>query len=404
LELSVREVSRDQKPAYQAVASTTPGDVSQSLGSDYYQLNTSSVQRLRAGTKKLGRSDILQLQRTIGNQAVGKLLSSMKANPTLLQRAGLNDAEAQEVSGAASSAKDFWKKSESSSSNPSTAPGTAEPKVEVKPGPKFDMVATASKIPQWDTLKSRLEERDLGNPEILKLSAEYVLAMTVNQVSKAKYVLNLLNDRFKGLRAFATKKGDNQEKDYSGKFNLWSGAKEQAMEHSIKTGGIALEASKVGSVFDGLNFGMQWNASLGHQWNEYSRLYAEGITGEVHIHQYRGVREGSVFNKVEYPVIKDGIAMGTIEPVIHLYSNWGKFQKLNYGAPVYGSSPGDAGEKSRKKETEIKGVGGLNTFLANKWEFGDAVEKQGGYWKPGTAGDKKPWGDNNAEVFEGTEW
>ncbi len=399
MDIVIRE--EEEKTAHKSSGSSFIGNEPQSSVSDYHS-RALSVQRAHAGTKNLSRSDVLQLQRTIGNQAVVKLLSSIKANRGTLQRAGLNGAEAQQVSGAASGAKDFWKKSEASADAPD--PAAAEPKIEVKPGGKFDMMAAASKVPQWDTLKSRLDERDLGKPEILKLSAEYVLAMTVKKESKAKYVLHLLNNQFKGLGAFATKKGDNQEKDYAGKFNLWSGAKEQAMEHSIKTGGIALEASKVGSVFDGLDFGMQWNAALGHQWNEYSRLYAEGIIGEVHIHQYRGVREGSVFNKVEYPVIKDGIAMGTIEPVIHLYSNWGRFQKLNWGAPVYGSSPADAGEKSRRKETEIKGAAGLNTFLANKWEFGDAVEKQGGYWKPGAAGEKKPLGENNALIYEGSEW
>lgn len=396
------KISRtEQKPAQESSVSHFMGNESLSSVSDYHSGSLTGPWP-HAGTKKMSRSDVLQLQRTIGNQAVVKLLSSIKANTGMVQRDG-NDSQAQQVSGGASGAKEAPKKSGDSSSG-APGPAAAEPKVVIKPGPKFDVVEAASKVPQWDTLKSRLEERDLGKPEILELSAEYVLAMTVKQDAKAKYILNLLNNRFKGLRAFATKKGDSQEKDYGGKFNLWSGAKEQAMEHSIKSGGIALEASKVGSVFDGLNFGMQWNAALGHQWNEYSRLYAEGITGEVHIHQYRGVREGSVFNKIEYPVIKDGIAMGTIEPVIHLYSNWGRFQKLNYGAPVYGSSPADAGEKSRRKETEIKGVAGLNTFLANKWEFGDAVEKEGGYWKPGAAGEKKPLGENNALIYEGTEW
>src|SRR5947209_4469439 len=95
------------KPADRSSVSTFMG--TQSPVSDY-DSGASSVKRAYSGTKKMSRSDVLQLQRTIGNQAVMKLLSRMKANTGLLQRAGSNGTEAQQGSGAASSAKDLGKK------------------------------------------------------------------------------------------------------------------------------------------------------------------------------------------------------------------------------------------------------------------------------------------------------
>jgi hypothetical protein len=217
-------------------------------------------------------------------------------------------------------------------------------------------------------------------------------------MGKVKYLLQLVNDRLSGAGAFDRRKGDNSSADYSGKFNLWSGVKEQAAEYGEKNEGVALETSVAGSLFDGLNFGMKWNDALSHQWNELSRLYAEGIRGEVHIHQYRGVRTGSVFNKIEYPTIKDSIELGAVEPVIHLYANWGKFTKMNWGSPAYAE-----GEKSRKEEKIVKGKGGLDTFMGAKWEFGDALEKQGGYWPAGKGGNMMTSPDGT-QIKEGEEW
>jgi hypothetical protein len=275
------------------------------------------------------------------------------------------------------------------------------------PGKKFDPLQAVEGVTHWKEVKERLEERGLGNDEILHTAAEYVLAVKGKSPGKAKSILKLLNGHFIKHRGFATRKEDDITKSYKDKSGLWSGAKGQALKYADDNDGIALEGSKVGSVFDGLNFGEKWNDVLSHQWNEFSRLYAEGITGQVHIHQYRGVRGGSVFNKVEYPTIKDKIDLGLIEPVIHLYSNWGKLQKFSWGAPMYGSSPGDAGEKSRREEKTITGKGGLDNFMSSPWEFGDAVEKKGGYWKSGAEGSLIKTNDDSGketEVYQGSEW
>jgi hypothetical protein len=277
---------------------------------------------------------------------------------------------------------------------------TADPKIVVKPGTDVDVVAEAAKNPDWATLTARLTDRGLNNPEMVKLCAEYVLAMTANQEAKAKYLLTLINNKLSDVKAFDRRVGDDKNKDYTDKFSLWSGAKQQAEKYADDTGGVSLERSVAGSLFDGLNFGASWsNGVLKHQWNELSRLYASGIRGEVHIHQYRGVRTGSVFNQVEYPTIKDAIALGVVEPVIHLYANWGKYSGLNRGTPVYGQ-----GEKSRKQEQEFYGQAALEKFMSQQWEFGDALEKEGGYWPSGKGGAMIDIPGHSQKVKEGEEW
>jgi hypothetical protein len=234
---------------------------------------------------------------------------------------------------------------------------------------------------------------------MVKLCAEYVLAMTANQEAKAKYLLTLINNKLSDVKAFDRRVGDDKNQNYTDKFNLWSGAKQQAEKYADDTGGVSLERSVAGSLFDGLSFGMKWNNSLKHQWNELSRLYASGIRGEVHIHQYRGVRTASVFNQVEYPTIKDAIALGIVEPVIHLYANWGKYAGLNYGTPFYGQ-----GEKSRKQEQEFHGQAALEKFMSQQWEFGDTLEKEGGYWPSGKGGAMIDVPGHSQKVKEGEEW
>jgi hypothetical protein len=259
-----------------------------------------------------------------------------------------------------------------------------EPTVVVEAGAALSAEATAARFSQWATLKERLVERGYDNAAMVDLCARYVLAITAPApaMDSVKSLLKEITDSLQASKAFDRHSGDSQDKDYADGFNLWSGAKEQATKYGDENGGVALESSAAGSLFDGLNFDMKWNEALSHQWNELSRLYAEGIRGKVHIHQYRGVRTGSVFNKIEYPTIKDSIAAGLIEPVIHLYANHGALTNVVWNTPIYG-----AGETSRKQEKILTGKSALDGMLANQWEYGDAVEKSGGYWPSGRGGE-----------------
>lgn len=264
------------------------------------------------------------------------------------------------------------------------APIAAEPAVVVEAGSALSPESQAARLPQWTTLKERLVERGYATAAMTDLCARYVLAITAPAPAMdiVKNLLKEITDQLQASKAFDRHSGDSQEKDYSDGFNLWSGAKEQAKQFGEDNGGVALESSAAGSLFDGLAFDMKWNEALSHQWNELSRLYAEGIRGKVHIHQYRGVRTGSVFNKIEYPTIKDSIAAGLIEPVIHLYANHGSLTNVVWNTPIYG-----AGETSRKQEKILVGKSALDGMLANQWEYGDSVEKSGGYWPSGRGGE-----------------
>lgn len=263
-------------------------------------------------------------------------------------------------------------------------PAAAEPAVVVEPGSALSVEAQAARVPQWTTLKERLTERGYANPTMIDMCAKYVLAITAPAPAMdiVKNLLKDITDQLHASQAFDRHAGDDQDADYADGFNLWSGAKEQAKQFGEDNGGVALESSAAGSLFDGLTFDMKWNEALSHQWNELSRLYAEGIRGKVHIHQYRGVRTGSVFNKIEYPTIKDSIAAGLIEPVIHLYANHGALTNVVWNTPIYG-----AGETSRKQEKVLTGKSALDGMMAAQWEYGDAVEKSGGYWPSGKGGE-----------------
>ncbi|MBN9388927.1 MAG: hypothetical protein J0I20_12825 [Chloroflexi bacterium] len=411
-------------PTTNSVENQVSQDTEISLGASEVSTRPASVvQRARQDPRSLRPSEVLQLQRTIGNRAVCRMLHKDQPAGNTVQRliTGVVQRGIDNASIAPSQSRNFWqtKVGGNSQTPASTAPktggtgatagspGTGNPKIQILPGKSFDIYKAAAKNKHWADVESRLKDRGIATDEVLHTTAEYVVAMEAQNEKKAKYILNILNAQFQKHRGFTTRKGDALTKNYKDKSSLWSGAKEQALDYANTNNGIALEGSRVGSVFDGLNFGLDWGHLLiKHQWNEFSRLYADGIIGEVHIHQYRGVRGQSVFNTVEYPTIKDKIDLGLIEPVIHLYSNWGKLQSFKYGAPLYGKS-GAAGDNSRKKETEKRGKSELDNFMANKWEFGDAIEKKGGYWKSGTQGKEIDTTDdkgNPTRVYEGTEW
>jgi hypothetical protein len=263
-------------------------------------------------------------------------------------------------------------------------PAAAEPVVVVEPGAALSVEAQAAKNSQWPKLKERLEQRGLDDPPMIEACAKYVLAITAPapDMAAVKLLLKDITDRLQQAKAFERTVGEDDSTDHTDGFNLWSGAKEQAKQYGEDNKGVALESSAAGSLFDGLNFDMKWNAALADQWNELSRLYAQGIRGKVNIHQYRGVRTGSVFNKVEYPTIKDSIAAGLVEPVVHLYANCGPLSGAFMGTPFYG-----AGEASRKVEKVVQGKSALDAMMASQWEFGDALEKAGGHWPAGKGGE-----------------
>lgn len=314
-----------------------------------------AMPRVHEDKGTLTPANLITLQRTIGNRAVQRLVERRRGRTPAVQR-----ADNKPAGGSATKA----------------AKSGDVLKVEVKAGPNIQLLDAVKNIKDWDKLTARLGERGLDEPGMVDLCAEYVLALQnkTTAKTKAKYLLGQINQRMKDARAFERRTGDAASKSYSGQSGLWTGAKGQAEKFAEQSGGITLELSMAGSMFDGLDFGIgsayKWDESpLKYQWDEFSRLYGEGIRGQVHVHQYRGVRKASIFNLTEWPAMQGAIAKGLVEPLFHVYANWGAQTGESWGTPVYED------RKEERTETDFNSL--------PQWEFGDALEKAGGYWPPG---------------------
>ena len=275
--------------------------------------------------------------------------------------------------------------------------GSGEAEIEIKEGKKipFSEMAQTS-VSDWAAFTGRLKENGLENPDFVELCAEHAILKKTDPAS-AGGVFDKIIDHLGSVQSSSTKMKtkDNQDDTAANNFSLWSGAKSQAEDFAHNTGGISLEASVTGGIFDNLG-------SLGADWNKLSTLYAQSITGDLHIHQYRGVRGQSVFNKYEYPTIKASIDAGLINPYIHLYANRGLISSFSYGTPVYGKGADD-----RKEIGIMPGKAALTSFIQSPWEFGDAKEKEGGFWPDGKDGNKVEKTNDKGEkvtVLEGEEW
>lgn len=319
-----------------------------------------AMPRVHEDKGTLTPANLLTLQRTIGNRAVQRFVERRRTPTPTVQRAGNTPTSGRPTGGTATKA----------------AKSGDVLKVEVKPQGNIQLLEAVKKIKDWDKLEARLKERELDDPGMVDLCAEYVLALQnkTTAKTKAKYLLGQINQRLKDARAFERRTGDAASKSYAGKSGLWTGAKGQAEHFAEQTGGITLELSMAGSMFDGLDFGIgsayKWDESpLKYQWDEFSRLYGEGIRGQVHIHQYRGVRRASIFNLTEWPAMQGAIAKGMVEPLFHVYANWGAQTGEAWGTPVFED------RKEERTETDFNAL--------PQWEFGDDVEKAGGYWPPG---------------------
>lgn len=275
--------------------------------------------------------------------------------------------------------------------------GNGETEIEVREGKKSSFVEMAQNtIPDWNTFTGRLKDKGLENPVFIDLCAEHAILSKVDKPAAAA-VFDKIIIHLDMMQSSRTKMKNNEGSEGSDpqNFSLWSGAKSQAEDFAHNTGGISLEASVTGGIFDNLG-------SMGADWNKLSTLYAQSITGDLHIHQYRGVRGQSVFNKYEYPTIKASIDAGLINPYIHLYANRGLLSGFSYGTPVYGK-----GADERKEVGVMEGKASLTTFIQSPWEFGDAKEKEGGFWPDGKGGSKVEKTDDKGAktmVLEGEEW
>lgn len=101
---------------------------------------------------------------------------------------------------------------------------------------------------------------------------------------------------------------DKAAEESATRSNLWSKMNSYfSISRAQGSGGLSLEASVGGHLFDGLDFGMDYksNPILADQWKRVSMNYVERVRGEVHAAIFREVHPTSVLTKTEWPIIRE---------------------------------------------------------------------------------------------------
>lgn len=198
-------------------------------------------------------------------------------------------------------------------------------------GTATSATAPASKINE-EKAKADLEKvmariakyPSLNKPEFKDLFPVYVEMLRKDDKAGARQTMKQMLDYLDNLKAFkvdkkffkrADRKGDKEAiEDYAKEavnhVQLWSKLnKYMSMHEAEKTGGVSLEGSLAGSIFDDLDFGAVYNDKeegniLADQWREISARFMKDVKGIIHARVFMGIVPGSVLTNTEWPKIK----------------------------------------------------------------------------------------------------
>jgi hypothetical protein len=110
---------------------------------------------------------------------------------------------------------------------------------------------------------------------------------------------------------------------YTQNINLWSKTnRHMPTEKANASGGITLEGSLAGALFDGLDFGVDYDTSdlLKAQWKQVSLNFVKNAKGTVTAHMLIGVNQKSVLYNTEAEVIGKKLESGEVTAVVlHYY-------------------------------------------------------------------------------------
>ncbi|WAZ25686.1 hypothetical protein STRCI_007197 [Streptomyces cinnabarinus] len=97
---------------------------------------------------------------------------------------------------------------------------------------------------------------------------------------------------------------------------LWSKTEPgPAAKRAAEEGGLILETSVPGKLFDGKNFGFEkWSDSptMGKLWENFSTHYVDGLDGPVKAVVLDGIVDNSVLTRLEWPHLRERIEAGEI--------------------------------------------------------------------------------------------
>jgi len=115
---------------------------------------------------------------------------------------------------------------------------------------------------------------------------------------------------------------DQAAEQYTSNINLWSKTnRHMPTEKAKESGGITLEGSLAGALFDGLNFGVDYDTSdlLKHQWKQVSLNFVKNAKGTVTAHMLIGVNQKSVLYNTEAEVVGKKLESGEVTSVVVRY-------------------------------------------------------------------------------------
>jgi hypothetical protein len=157
----------------------------------------------------------------------------------------------------------------------------------------------------------------------------YVACLVSNNKDEGLPLLHKVLAHLKKIKAFSIPAavydkvaGTPEEDKFAGNINLWSKTnKHMPNELAAASGGITLESSLAGYLFDGLDFGVKYHTSdlLKAQWTEVSRNYVMNAKGVVTAHVLIGVNYGSVMYRTESGVIMEKLKNGEVTKVVMKY-------------------------------------------------------------------------------------
>ncbi|HEY9602398.1 MAG TPA: hypothetical protein V6C85_12355 [Allocoleopsis sp.] len=188
----------------------------------------------------------------------------------------------------------------------------SEPKLEKKQ-PDDDTSSASSSSPSSMSSSS-------SGPNIVYQIIDCIESMNGLEVPYDWYLENQGQDNFELLR-----KQSAQEFTKHGR--LWSKLNVRKSEKAAKaTGGIALETTVGGYIFNGLNFGYSWGESpaISLLWQQLSPTYVKHLHGTIEADVLEGIDPSSVLSKIEIKEVLKLIEENKVEKLtvnIHKMTN-----------------------------------------------------------------------------------
>lgn len=318
---------------------------------------TGAPQQGRRGAPSLGPDQVLQMQQSQGNRAVQRMLDRSRASTqTGVVQLVSDDARRKEIETRLHdlerdphtlpsylSVDQFMKLEEDLAGELGSLPAATD----FDPEQRYSKTDTASfkfdpaKVKQdWQALLTRIAPiKALNNDTFKGLFIYYIEALSNDDKTRAAFAIIQISDYLDSISGFAVSREDtkkNQEfSDFPPLFKLmqeltaevssrhgqlWSKLNLYiAYELAKQEGGVSLERSLAGKMFNGLNFGTTGDV-MSPQWTALSARFVRGLHGEVHAHAFEGTVTNSVFYHTEWPRLKALMSEGAVTRVIiHVY-------------------------------------------------------------------------------------